>query len=100
MSVPTPRGADVVRRAQKLGLTAEYNSDGETVTITGATRTIFTTVSHADAYLRGYFDGAGRAHRWEAEQRLGPRVRKCPGGCGRTILYGTCKECVAWEATP
>ena len=75
MSVPTPRGADVVRRAQQLGLTAEYNSDGETVTITGATRTIFTTVSQeADAYLRGYFDGAARAHRSESEQRRLERV--------------------------
>ena len=93
MMEPTPRGADAVRRAQQLGLTAEYVGPG--VKIGGRTW----TVAEADAYLEGYFDGAGRAHRWEAEQRR-PRVRKCPGGCGRTILYGTCKECVAWEATP
>ena len=73
---PTPRGAGVLRRAQQLGLSAFYNRDGETVTITGATRTIFTTVSHADAYLQGYFDGSARADRSAAE------ARQCPDCCG------------------
>ena len=62
MSVPTPRGADAVRRAQQLGLTAEYVGPG--VKIGGRTW----TVAEADAYLEGYFDGAARAHRSESER--------------------------------
>ena len=45
------RQSDVLRRAQQLGLTAEYVGPG--VKIGGKTW----AVSHADAYLRGYFDG-------------------------------------------
>ena len=88
---PTPRGADVVRRARQLGLSAEYVGPG--VKIGGRTW----TVAEADAYLRGYFDGAAKAHRTESEQRL-PRVRRCPGSCGRPILYGTCIGCMRDEA--
>ena len=91
MSVPTPRGADAVRRARQLGLSAEYVGPG--VKIGGRTW----NVAEADAYLQGYFDGAGRALRTESEQRR-PHVRKCPGGCGRTILYGTCIDCMRDKA--
>ena len=68
MSAPTPRGAGVVRRAQQLGLTAEYVGPG--VKIDGKTR----TVAEADAYVWGYFDGSARAHRSESEQRRLERV--------------------------
>ena len=91
MSVPTPRGADVVRRARQLGLSAEYVGPG--VKIGGKTW----AVSHAEAYVQGYFDGAGRAFRSESEHRR-PLARKCPGGCGRPILYGTCIDCMRGEA--
>ena len=57
MIAPTPRGADVVRRARQLGLSAEYVGPG--VKIDGKTR----TVAEADAYVWGYFTGSARAHR-------------------------------------
>ena len=68
MRAPTPRGGAVIRRAQQLGLSAEYVGPG--VKIDGKTW----TVSEADAYVRGYFDGAGRAHRLESEARRLERV--------------------------
>ena len=68
MSAPTPRGADVVRRATALGMEAEYVGPG--VKINGKTW----AVSEADAYVMGYFCGAGRAHRSESEQRRLERV--------------------------
>ena len=45
-------------------------------------------MAEADAYLRGLFDGAGQGSPLGGGAALG-RVRKCPGGCVRTILYGT-----------
>ena len=59
MSAPTPRGADVVRRARQLGLSAEYVGPG--VKINGKTR----TVAEADAYV------------WATS--LGPLGRTAPG---------------------
>ena len=70
---PTPRGADVVRRARQLGLTAEYvgptvfGSVKELITINGR----IGTVGEADAYLLGYVDGAGRAAKTRAAGRDG-----------------------------
>ena len=79
MRAPTPRGADVVRRAQQLGLTAEYVGPG--VKIDGKTR----TVAEADAYVWGYFDGSARAHRSAVESR------QCPDCCAGMEL--TCTDC-------
>ena len=94
----------MVRRAQLLGLSAEYvgpgvKIGGMTWTVSGADaylRGYFDAYlrGYFDAYLRGYFDGSARAHR-SAVEAPRPLARKCPGGCGRTILYGTCKECLA-----
>ena len=68
MSAPTPRGGAVIRRAQQLGLSAEYVGPG--VKVDGKTR----TVAEADAYVWGYFDGSARAHRMMSEQRRLERV--------------------------
>ena len=94
MSAPTPRGADVVRRAQQLGLSAEYVGPG--VKIGGKTW----AVSHAEAYVQGYFDGAGRAHRAESEQRRLERVIEIARDhAGRTILYRTLHRCMKARPT-
>ena len=79
MRAPTPLGGAVVRRAQQLGLSAEYV--GPSVKIDGKTF----TVSHAYAYVQGYFDGSARAHRSAAESR------QCPDCCAGMEM--TCPDC-------
>ena len=79
MMKPTPRGADVIRRARQLGLSAEYVGPG--VKIDGKTW----AVSHAGAYVQGYFDGSARAHRSAAKSR------QCPDCCGGMEM--TCPDC-------
>ena len=73
MMKPTPRGAGVVRRAQLLGLSAEYVGPG--VKIDGKTR----TVTEADAYVQGYFDGSARVRRGGGGIRPVPRLSRRDG---------------------